>query len=590
MAIHNLPPETGAWLLTQAERLASTSLHPEDLSYLRSQLADEETHPPEKRFLVLTQIVLDHTDPSTDSYRLVDAFVSRSYFHLVAPPVASLPTAWRMPAFSAPVIVAPSEARRPEHIIWSPEWEKIQWWGLSDEASHPYHFWHERPMDALVAVGGFQGYNLVNPHTQALVLVDYDARQLAVHTVFGGLILASETPSDLATRFLDLHSPAQRLELARTVGLAEAGGLMEPGRRQFVMELMQRESPLSLQALQEAYAPTLEKWRKGEPLSPKERATFDWLMDPFQYETVRRQYTDGRVHDFQANLFEPNGLQGVRGFLHDRHHRISQMYLSDPQDLWIASEEMGRVLTALEVNLRGLPTHEGATVQWTMHSGIPKIGRLTETLSIVSRQYVDPQDGKYAYVEMPWEDYLHWLPQDHFTPPRAERAFLNLNHSIRNDGLFMDGKLWLSPQAAFDPPDALRAAASDIITGLSFPDGHRRTEVTRQRTRLLLSETLSRVYNQEGEGDPFSEARHFLRSVYNETNTRGRGHLMEMLHEIDIARGIRTFGDREFDPIPLKVRQIRSLRTARHSDGMTDRFTELHHRRRHSYAHRRVSI
>ena len=108
MAIHNLPPETEAWLLTQAERLASTSLHPENLAYLRSQLTDEETHSPEKRFLILTQIVLDHTDPSTDSYRLVDAFVSRSYFHLVAPPVASLPTAWRMPAFSAPVIVAPS--------------------------------------------------------------------------------------------------------------------------------------------------------------------------------------------------------------------------------------------------------------------------------------------------------------------------------------------------------------------------------------------------------------------------------------------------------------------------------------------------
>lgn len=308
------------------------------------------------------------------------------------------PRPWRQLSLTDPVIVSKGMRDRGPHQISWREDQRPPWNTLSHEPAHPYHFWTERPQEALLAVGGLQGYNLVNGVTQMLLRVDTDPRQLALDTVFGGLFLISDTPTDFLGHFERLADPqgqAGILEaLERRMVASEETHQFQPGRSALLNELALRTGDLSLWGVLGTYADTLQLMRGNQPLPDHLKADFDWLADPVQFETIRDMYRTGRVRSFQADILGGLGLKDISEVLETRGLRISSLYLSSLPDedtsSRLSTEGTNQVLGTIGQHLSTLPLHPEARLQWTAQSPLSILGELT-----------DPLDPNCSYMEMP---------------------------------------------------------------------------------------------------------------------------------------------------------------------------------------------
>jgi hypothetical protein len=429
--------------------MAPITLHPTTDGWVRHQLNLE----PEIPLIPELLIAAMRQHPTGSIYQDIDEALAHAVDHLLGEE--------RLRGDS---IVLPRDRSDPRQMAWNRSWNRdITLWDFSDEPSHPYHFWQEGPLDTVAAVGVFQGMNIVSPDTQQLVLLDYDARQKATETVFGAVILESPTQETFFENFLALRSLNAQRALVHRVGLAESQGQMPPGRALFARELFDRgKNPLSWDTVEDLYHETITElrnqpgWINGDVLG-----TFDWLLDPAQYDVVHRMWVGGQVASFQANLFAENGLAEVDRFLRARGRQLDLFYLSDPHDLVPGTNRaIGQALHQMGQNLVVLPWKPGARVQTTFHSGIPEIINVDhEDRPTVERRYKDPYDPRYAYVEMGADALLdNWLQARSSSTYRpdthtGQTYFANLDWLLRARGVWMDGKMWILSPRPVNPID-----------------------------------------------------------------------------------------------------------------------------------------
>ncbi len=325
----------------------------------------------------------------------------------------------------------PSAINQPKPEMRIP---RSQWWGLSDETYHGYHFWSPAPQGTVLGLGSFQVFNIVNATATHLVRVDYDSRQMALGHLVGGLLLIAETPEAFMEGGLRLWDPHFRQTLWKHIEAQETAGLFQPGARRLLETFMTRKDENNLLDLWYPYAKIL-KWMQGGrtdrlrggygpwehmliATQPFVLASLDWLCDPLQYSVVRSLHQRGAVRNILANLFSPEEVAALGAWMAAEGRSISQFYLSDPQDVPTLSHAPD--LAAWLGNLlQHLPYSDAARLHWTSYHG--------ELVDDGSERYTDSLSG-YAYLEMSVVQLQGWLsssgPEEIFTRSRLQPNIL----------------------------------------------------------------------------------------------------------------------------------------------------------------------
>ena len=480
MAIEGISPEIGLIASTKVEShwgrmigsFSSRAVSPEHLAYFRDRLADEAVHPLDPTTFHVLNVAWEAMTFDADLHaRVGRPFTYQAeYDGLRRWQEQSTPTLARFQD-RPPMIVTPSTRTDPSQIAWDPSWEHIFWWAWSDEPFHTYHFRQPHSLGTLMAIGGFQAYNLIDPETEAVMRVDYDARQILHDTLFGGLILMSETPEALVDHLLhllDTPMDTTRVDaLLNVIEEAEQRGQLPRGRAQFFAEAAQRTGALSLLAFNAAYKVPFQQWQRGEISSALVQENLGWLHDPDQYALVRRLYQEGRIRSVQANVFDPESLHPVVQELRDRGQTVTTLYLSDPLDI-VSEADYGRHARALEglrLTLHQIPFAKDARLLWTQAHGVRHVFLHRNQLweGLMGDHLVDPDPyDHYIYIEMPLAVARQWLappspyhlgsPHGETSPQEAEAArgrfyFYRLNRMILRDGLWEEGKLYFPDQS-----------------------------------------------------------------------------------------------------------------------------------------------
>ncbi len=442
------------------------------------------------------------------------------------------------PAPPHPSTIVLSRSRfQPEPVVWNPYQERLHWWALSDERFTPYHYHADQPQDVVIALGGHQGYNLVNEKTNLLVIVDHDARQAMNHALIAALVILSKTPDMLVKNYLKLSDPETRKDqlgrILEVLRREEQEGRHPPGRAAFFSEITDRVGSLSLPSLTAAYDPLFTKLAAHRPLTPRERPNVEWMMHPARYETVRKMCLEGRVRYFQANLFDPEGLSDITNFLAARDRRISTMYVSSAFDIFDQYHDRRECFVQFSKVIGMLPFHGKARILWTYL--MPN----NRELELRSRVFVtrdkdpailpDPFD-KYAYFEMPADSVKEWLapyPQALLQVNRREQPqtraelegkfyYYRLGQIVRERGIWYDGKLWVHPSSGEAvTPRLLPSDLSALTYCLAAGDGF--------HADLLIRQAVN-VYGASAEA-----LNGIFWDIHRELSPRGRGHFLREL-------------------------------------------------------------
>ncbi len=453
----------------------------------------------------------------------------------------------------APLVSHSGEKEHPSQLVHDAASWRQHWWSLSDEVDHAFHFWRSAPQDVLLVVGGFQAYNLLNPRTELLVRVDYDARQIITDAVMGALFLVADEPEDYIRSFLGLGDGTETWRRAvASVSQLEADGHVPSGRTRLLKEAAFDQGVF--REIRSSFSGLLRRVQDNGPIHRRERASLNWLIDSRQFRVVRDMYREGRVWGFQANVFDPEEMRPVRDFLRDIGHRVSTFYLSDPQDLVHTSHETSINFEGLGMSLKNLPRHEDAILQWTFLGGVPDVSPSysNELLPVVSLRYCDNDDrNAYVYLEIPIRRMLEWIPsvgidlpeefffvkdRRHYRP--VQYYFKALHEMLRDQGTLADGKLTVRAETN------THERTHRILSAPSRLAWHLKSGRIRWAQSLLEKEML-RVSAMGG----LDAVRNYYQRLDGLLTPEGRGRLQKMRDTIEgrIVRSLNTPEERLAD-------------------------------------------
>lgn len=504
----------------------------EGVSFLprfKQRLDSEEMHPVDLETLHLARVVHDHfaaVDLAVhEVHEVLKILHGHSYLSVES---LKVPALLRRPH---PMIRDDGQGEVPRGVLQWRAREGLFWTRLSNEADMAFHFWRPQPRGVIVAVGPFQGYNLVGPGTDYLIRVDYDARQVALDAVIGCLSFISGDGHEVIDRFLTLNDPRRAQEIVRAV--AEKTGRGEgrpPVNYPLMWDLSLRTGALSLLGLHDAYRAVFEGMKKGLSLDEDQTMNFEWLRNPMQFRLVRDLFIEGRIVSFQTDLSDPNTLIPVRDFLSERGCAVSQFYLSNVIDVavdrtrggWMtlqaadSSESYGTFFEFMRTILH-FPLSDEAVIQWT---------------NVLSR--------RHSYWEAPMGLVRSLLTE-------AENCWadrFSLRERLTDRAIRIDGKCWISSYPWLDP--SWKRPPNMDLDAIVFAD-----LVEREGS------DLKRAIEERFLGKGLPEFQKWLQTVDAFSSPEGRGRLRALLFEIEEENAFRVFPEGEFDPLPREVRVFR---------------------------------
>ena len=582
MAIEGLSHELMQWILGHAE--AAGSLTPEGLEAFRTQGQDPSiTYTPDHRTLQVVTLAAAAAEPQDTHYEEIRQRALEMGQRVNTAPTVTVPGYLRESPET--LIVPPGHRTHPGQIEWDAEQFDYHLWAMSDEAHHAVHFLRDQPQDTLLVIGGFQAFNLADDRIERIVRLDWDARQIAHDALFSGLFMISEGPQAMAENFLRIARSSSREPpyeaMVRALERAEGEGRLPAGRALFLRQLVGRSDALSLRPFVNRYHLHFEHILKEGPRHALDQANFDWLLDPEQYQTVRRMYREGRIVSFQGNVYDPMTMQDVGRYLTATGHRVSTFYLSDPQDLVHMTTPSSQNFEGLGVTLRNLPRYPDAVLQWTFNGGVPLMmdtyrDGLLPTMDFVHDDPLDPRH--YAYMEIPLErvfEFFPTLPTDrpgdfakHMQRSRHRPInyyYTRLHDMIRSGGILVDGKLTI---AQLTPPATSLPAfgAANVYRWML----RWRNDGASQK---YLSQQLALAQSQGGP----EACQELCRQIDTGLDPEKRGRFRDMLFVAEeTVLKAEVFPETTFDPRP---RSVRRARLARGIPTVKTRFEDLHTRR-----------